>query len=66
VNFILGLIGVVMLVVAGKGLLDGKVYCKGWYSRAQQPLWYWASIVVLVLFGLMLISFAQGKGQFII
>ncbi len=65
-NIILGLIGVAMLMVAGKGLIDGKVYCKGWYSRDQQPLWYWASIAVLVIFGLMLISFAQGKGQFII
>jgi hypothetical protein len=65
-NIILVLMGLVMLAVAGKGLIDGKVYCKGWYSRDRQPVWYWLSIAVLVAFGLMLIYFAKGKGQFII
>jgi hypothetical protein len=54
-NLALALLGLATAVVAAHGLATGSVYCKGGpYSRATQPVAFWASIAVYVLWTVMM------------
>jgi hypothetical protein len=50
IKVVLLLIGLATAGVAALGLLQGRVYCKGGpYVRASQPLAFWASIGVYLM-----------------
>jgi hypothetical protein len=55
IKVILLLIGLATASVAVLGLLRGSVYCKGGpYLRATQPLAYWASIGVYLMWSALM------------
>jgi hypothetical protein len=55
IKALLVLIGLATAIVALLGLLRGSVYCKGGpYSRATQPLGFWASIGVYLMWSALM------------
>jgi hypothetical protein len=53
------LIGVATAVVAFHGLVRGSVYCKGGpYSRTTQPLAFWSSVTVYLMWTGLMVYFA--------
>lgn len=60
---VLLLIGITVACVAVVGLVRGSVYCKGGpFSRATQPMAFWASITVYFLWS-MLMGYFVFSGQ---
>ena len=58
-KLILLLIGVVTASMAGAGLIQGRVYCKGGpFWRSTQPVAFWLSIAVYVLWSALMMYFA--------
>ena len=55
IKLVLVLIGLATAIVALLGFLRGSVYCKGGpYSRATQPLAFWASIGVYLMWSALM------------
>lgn len=58
-KLLLLLIGIITAGIAVLGLARGSVYCKGGpFERATQPLAFWASIAVYILWSTMMGYFA--------
>jgi hypothetical protein len=55
IKVVLLLIGLATASVAVLGMLRGSVYCKGGpYSRATQPLAFWASVGVYLMWSALM------------
>ena len=62
VTLALELLGLVTAIAAFHGFVRGSVYCKGGpYSRATQPIAFWASITAYLLWTAMMGYFAFFK-----
>lgn len=62
VILVLALLGLATAIAAVNGLAKGSVYCKGGpYSRATQPVAFWASITIYLLWTVMMGYFAFFK-----
>ena len=55
INVVLMIIGIATASVAILGLIQGSVYCKGGpFSRTTQPVAFWASIIVYLMWSALM------------